>query len=415
MCRSRCGPRHGLAELVLEPRATMAFVDGERVSAPGVAPEVAREIAIEVDRTRGPLSPYRRTMTEATTVSIAPRIDFEKLAPAPSRAVSQLDHAVTKQLDAAGIDHRLRELVRIRASQLNGCAYCIDMHTKDARAVGETEQRLYALPVWRETPFFSDRERAALHFTESVTRMTETHVPNADYDAVAAEFSPRRSALLSLILVINAWNTLGVATRAWEPGSYSPDQPTGRSSSLTPMSPSGARAACSVSGSTTPPPTAGIGETPTASCRIGCAHPHVQRLPRRGIAAHVRHVADDRDVVDVSLANHDSRSVPEAAGQLLVDQVVGGTRGDPGRSSCAGVPGWNVRHRARQRGARPRSGIRREPRASIASARRMDHASSAGIPIVVVRHVGEPGGGTFEPGTPAQELRPRSRPARVTT
>ena len=162
-------------------------------------------------------------MTEATTVSIAPRLDFEKLAPAPSRAVSQLDHAVTKQLDAAGIDHRLRELVRIRASQLNGCAYCIDMHTKDARAVGETEQRLYALPAWRETPFFSDRERAALHFTESVTRMTETHVPNADYDAVAAEVSPEEvAALLSLILVINAWNTLGVATRAWEPGSYQP-------------------------------------------------------------------------------------------------------------------------------------------------------------------------------------------------
>ncbi len=187
------------------------------------APEVAREADTEVHHTRGPFRAYRRTMTDATTLSIAPRIDFEKLASGPFRAVSQLDHAVTKQLDAAGIDHRLRELVRIRASQLNGCAYCIDMHTKDARAVGETEQRLYALPAWRETPFFSDRERAALHFTESVTRMTETHVPGADYDALAAEFNPDDvAALLGLILVINAWNTLGVATRAWEPGSYQP-------------------------------------------------------------------------------------------------------------------------------------------------------------------------------------------------
>ena len=99
-------------------------------------------------------------MTTATT--IAAGLDFEELAPGAFRAVAQLDHAVTKQLDAAGIDHRLRELVRIRASQLNGCAYCIDMHTKDARAVGETEQRLYALAAWRETPFFTDRERAAL-------------------------------------------------------------------------------------------------------------------------------------------------------------------------------------------------------------------------------------------------------------
>jgi AhpD family alkylhydroperoxidase len=162
-------------------------------------------------------------MTDMTTSSIAPRLDFEALAPAVDRAVSHLDQAVTKQLDAADIDHRLRELVRIRASQLNGCAYCIDMHTKDARAVGETEQRIYALPAWRETPFFTDRERAALSFTESVTRLAETHVPAAAYHEVAAEFSPAEvAALLSLILVINAWNTIGVTTRTWEPGSYQP-------------------------------------------------------------------------------------------------------------------------------------------------------------------------------------------------
>ena len=158
-----------------------------------------------------------------TAITIPARLDFEALAPGAYRAVAQLDSAVTKQLDAAGIDHRLRELIRIRASQLNGCAYCIDMHTKDARAVGETEQRLYALVAWRETPFFSARERAALGFTETVTRLAETHVPDAAYEEVAAVYSPAEvAALLALILVINAWNTLGVTTRAWEPGSYEP-------------------------------------------------------------------------------------------------------------------------------------------------------------------------------------------------
>ena len=162
-------------------------------------------------------------MTEASATSIAPRLDFDALAPIVSRAVSHLDHAVTKQLDAAAIDHRLRELVRIRASQMNGCAYCIDMHTRDARAVGESEQRIYALPAWRETPFFSDRERAALSFTESVTRLADTHVPIADYDELAAEFSPAEvAALVGLIMVINAWNAISVSTRAWEPGSYEP-------------------------------------------------------------------------------------------------------------------------------------------------------------------------------------------------
>ena len=137
--------------------------------------------------------------------------------------MSRLDRAATKELDKVDFDHRLRELVRIRASQLNGCAYCIDMHTKDARAIGETEQRIYALPAWRETAFFTDRERAALAFTESVTRCTETHVPDADYAAVAAHFGPGEvGALLSLIVAINAWNLLSVASRAWEPGSYEP-------------------------------------------------------------------------------------------------------------------------------------------------------------------------------------------------
>jgi AhpD family alkylhydroperoxidase len=162
-------------------------------------------------------------MTTPSTSSIPVRLDFETLVPSVSRAVNQLDNAVTQQLDAAEIDHRLRELVRIRASQINGCAYCVDMHTKDARAVGETEQRIYALPVWRETPFFSARERAALGFTESVTRLAETRVPAADFDDLATEFASEEiAALPGLILVINAWNAIGVATRAWEPGSYQP-------------------------------------------------------------------------------------------------------------------------------------------------------------------------------------------------
>jgi len=156
-----------------------------------------------------------------STQTITARLDFDAVAPGFSRAMAALDRAATKELDSAGLDPGLRELVRIRASQLNGCAYCIDMHTKDARAAGETEQRLYALPAWRETPFFTSRERAALAFTESVTLLASTHVPEADYEAVAKEFGPAEiGALVALLVAINAWNRIGVATRAWEPGSY---------------------------------------------------------------------------------------------------------------------------------------------------------------------------------------------------
>ena len=159
----------------------------------------------------------------ATVEQVPVRLDFDAHAPAFAKALAHLDNAATKQLDQVDFDHRLRELVRIRASQLNGCAYCIDMHTKDARAAGETEQRIYALPAWRETPFFSDRERAALALTESVTLMPQTHVPVADFAVAAAEFTPAElGALVSLIVTINAWNAIGVTTRAWLPGSYQP-------------------------------------------------------------------------------------------------------------------------------------------------------------------------------------------------
>src|SRR6202042_2806825 len=140
---------------------------------------------------------------EATTVTIPVRLDFDRHAAGFARALGQLDQAATKELDRVDFDPRLRELVRIRASQLNGCAYCIDMHSKDARAIGESEQRLYALPAWRETPYFSARERAALAFTESVTLLARDHVPASDYAAAAAEFSPDElGALISLIVAI---------------------------------------------------------------------------------------------------------------------------------------------------------------------------------------------------------------------
>ena len=162
------------------------------------------------------------TITNETT-QIPVRLAFDSLAAGFSRAMAHLDQAATKELDKAEVEPRLRELIRIRASQLNGCAYCIDMHTKDARAIGETEQRLYALPAFRETPFFTDRERAALAFTEAVTLLAADHVPDEAYEAVAAQFTPDEvAALVSLIVAINAWNAIGVSTRAWVPGSYEP-------------------------------------------------------------------------------------------------------------------------------------------------------------------------------------------------
>jgi AhpD family alkylhydroperoxidase len=162
-------------------------------------------------------------MTSLDTAPVPVRLDFEATAPGFARAMAQLDGAATKELDRVEFDPRLRELVRVRASQLNGRAYCVDMHTKDARAVGETEQRLYSLPVWRETPYFTDRERAVLAFTEAVTLMAADHVPAAAYDAVAAHLSGDEiAALVALLVAINAWNAIGVATRAWTPGSYQP-------------------------------------------------------------------------------------------------------------------------------------------------------------------------------------------------
>jgi AhpD family alkylhydroperoxidase len=139
-----------------------------------------------------------------------------------------LDSGMTRSLfalsteTAAKLERSLFELVKIRASQINGCAYCIDMHTKDARAAGETEQRIYALNAWRETPFFTDRERAALEWTEAVTRVGETHVPDEIYQRVAAEFDESELVALTFgVIVINSWNRLAVSFRA-PVGTYQP-------------------------------------------------------------------------------------------------------------------------------------------------------------------------------------------------
>ena len=130
--------------------------------------------------------------------------------------------AVNAAIEAGGLDPKLLHLVEMRASQINGCAYCLDMHYKDARALGETEQRLYSLDAWRETPFYSDRERAALEWTEAVTLVSTTHVPDGAYEAVRTQFSEDEIKTLTLaITMINVWNRFNVAFRS-VPGDYKP-------------------------------------------------------------------------------------------------------------------------------------------------------------------------------------------------
>ncbi len=127
-----------------------------------------------------------------------------------------------RQIHKSGLDEKLLNLVRMRASQINGCAYCLDMHSKDARASGETEQRLYGLNAWRETPYYSDKERAALEWTEALTLVAETHVPDDVFERVREQFSEDELAHLSLAVVaINGWNRLNVAART-VPGDYVP-------------------------------------------------------------------------------------------------------------------------------------------------------------------------------------------------
>lgn len=152
-----------------------------------------------------------------------PRLDFDACAPAFARAMAALDRAAVGQAQEAGLAHSLRELVRLRASQLNGCAYCVDMHAKDARAAGDGDRRVDALAVWREAPFFSDTERAALGLAEAITLCAEGHVPTTTWEAAARQFGPAElAALVCLVVAVNAWNRIGVATRTWLPGTYEP-------------------------------------------------------------------------------------------------------------------------------------------------------------------------------------------------
>jgi len=147
-----------------------------------------------------------------------PRINFYTASPKLVEAMRNLEHAINQ----TGLEPSLRELVKTRASQINGCAFCIDMHTKDARAAGETEQRLYALNAWRETPFFTDRERAALEWTEAITLIGEGHAPDDVFFRVRQFFNEAELVNLTFAIVsINSWNRLAIAFRAL-PGSYQP-------------------------------------------------------------------------------------------------------------------------------------------------------------------------------------------------
>ena len=138
------------------------------------------------------------------------RVDFYTASPDALKAMIALESAVTK----LPLEKSLIELVKLRASQINGCAFCVDMHTADARKAGETERRLYAVSVWRETPFFTPRERAALAWTEALTRISETHAPDEDYALLSAEFDAREMVDLSVaITTINAWTRLAVGFR----------------------------------------------------------------------------------------------------------------------------------------------------------------------------------------------------------
>ena len=147
-----------------------------------------------------------------------PRIDVTRVSPKVLQAMYGLQNTV----NSSGLERNLLELVKMRASQINGCAYCLDMHSKDARATGETEQRLYLLDAWRETSLYSERERAALEWTEALTLIGEGHVPDAVYASAREHFSEEELVNLALAVVtINGWNRFSIAFRA-EAGKYRP-------------------------------------------------------------------------------------------------------------------------------------------------------------------------------------------------
>jgi AhpD family alkylhydroperoxidase len=150
-----------------------------------------------------------------------PRIDYLKSAPGVMEAMRGLE----KYIHQSGLEETLVHLVKLRTSQINGCAYCIDMHWKDLRALGESEQRLYGLDAWEESPYYTERERAALTWAEAVTKVRETHVPDETCEKVRTLFTEKELADLTLVIAaINAWNRLAIAARS-VPGTYQPAKP----------------------------------------------------------------------------------------------------------------------------------------------------------------------------------------------
>ncbi len=146
------------------------------------------------------------------------RIDYDRAAVGAGKAMLGLEHYVR----GSGLEPALLELVKMRASQLNGCAYCLDMHSKDARAAGETEQRLYVLPAWREAPFYTPRERAALAWTEALTLISATDITDELYAGTREHFSEKELVDLTMaVITINGWNRLAIAFRS-PVGSYQP-------------------------------------------------------------------------------------------------------------------------------------------------------------------------------------------------
>jgi AhpD family alkylhydroperoxidase len=148
------------------------------------------------------------------------RIDYTKVSPQVLRPLIALNAPV----EASGLEHALLDLVKMRASQINGCAFCLDMHWKDARAAGETEERLYMLGAWRESPLYDERERAALALCEAMTVINEGHVPGEVWERAKAVFDqPELANLVFAITAINSWNRLNITARV-EPGHYDPSQ-----------------------------------------------------------------------------------------------------------------------------------------------------------------------------------------------
>jgi AhpD family alkylhydroperoxidase len=182
-------------------------------------PKVAQDSGIKLDLKAEPVCSYGGHMTTTSQTQSQPptvvppvRLAVDELAPRLDKAMGTLE-AASRHAD---IDPALSELVRLRASQLNGCAYCVDMHSRDAVKNGDTQQRVNAVAVWRETPFFTARERAAFALTEAGTRLTDGPVSDAVYQEAAALFSETElAALIWTIAVINAWNRLGAIARPW--------------------------------------------------------------------------------------------------------------------------------------------------------------------------------------------------------